>query len=235
VAKRSKTATRPAGQRGATQVDSLSQRREARSRGRQAAAAARRRQQRIRNAILIGVAILAAAVAGVFIVREVTAPEPERITTGLATPGNPGQLITDQGGGHVNTNADVDDYNSDPPTSGRHWPNPAPWGVANDEIADEQQVHNLEHGGIVMQYDCDLVDDCDALVAQLTPLATQFPVKLILAPRDNMVHAIAVTAWTRLLTLDQFDEAAIQAFIDAYVDQGPEKIQSETDLLNQSR
>jgi len=48
-----------------------------------------------------------------------------------------------------------------------------------------------------------------------------------------MKHMIAVTAWSRLLTMDELNLDQINAFIDVYIDQGPEKIQTETDALNQ--
>ena len=43
-------------------------------------------------------------------------------------------------------------YNSDPPTSGPHLPHIAPWGVHTRPITRELQVHNLEDGGVVVNY-----------------------------------------------------------------------------------
>jgi len=210
----------------------MTERREERSRGRRAAIEARRRQQRLRR-IILGVVVLAiVAVGAFFIIRNLTKDD-TRIKDGFATETDAGQLIPDMGSrDHVTGNVN---YNSDPPTSGNHWVNPFPWGVMTDPAEDERQVHNLEHGGIVIQYNCDKTDDCQALVDQLTPLATQYTVKLLMAPRSGMKHMIALTAWNRLLTLDTFDQAAIQRFIDAYIDKGPENIPSETQTLEQER
>ena len=61
----------------------------------------------------------------------------------------PGRRMPDRGGGHVPEGQPVP-YPSYPPTSGPHWPRPAPWGVYDFEIAPEVYVHNLEHGGIVV-------------------------------------------------------------------------------------
>src|SRR2546430_8502451 len=44
------------------------------------------------------------------------------------------------------------DYNSNPPTSGWHFPQPADWGYYNGELPDELVVHNLEHGGIWISF-----------------------------------------------------------------------------------
>ena len=43
-------------------------------------------------------------------------------------------------------------YNSFPPSSGPHYQQPAPWGIYEDPIKQTILVHNLEHGGIVIQY-----------------------------------------------------------------------------------
>ena len=43
-------------------------------------------------------------------------------------------------------------YNSFPPSSGPHFQTPAPWGIYEEPIKQTILVHNLEHGGIVIQY-----------------------------------------------------------------------------------
>ena len=45
-------------------------------------------------------------------------------------------------------------YNSDPPTSGRTCRTSRPWGVHTEPISKELQVHNLEDGGVMVQYNC---------------------------------------------------------------------------------
>src|SRR5581483_2784265 len=62
-----------------------------------------------------------------------------------------------QGQEHIARNAAHVAYNSIPPTSGPHYNDagaPTPWGIYQDPIQNEVQVHNLEHGGIVIQYSC---------------------------------------------------------------------------------
>jgi len=44
----------------------------------------------------------------------------------------------------------------------------------------------------------------------------RYPTQVVLAPYPTMQHRIALTAWTRLETLDDFDEARIERFIRAY-------------------
>jgi len=125
----------------------------------------------------------------------------------------PGQKFADQGNLHVQTISDPHDpYNSTPPTSGPHLPYIAPWGIHTRPIANELQVHNLEDGGVVVQYNC----ACPDVVEKLTTIVRKHPTQVILAPYPTMPSRIALTAWTRLETMDSVDEARIERFIRAY-------------------
>src|SRR5258708_28477682 len=65
----------------------------------------------------------------------------------------PGQTFPNLGQEHI-TQASTDHkpYNSNPPTSGPHWPQPANWGAYSTTQADEQMNHNLEHSGFFISY-----------------------------------------------------------------------------------
>ena len=65
----------------------------------------------------------------------------------------PGQEIADLGRDHVTDIADVT-YNSDPPTSGPHFPMWAKKGIYDRLISDGYLIHSLEHGYIIISYDC---------------------------------------------------------------------------------
>src|SRR2546422_553193 len=71
-------------------------------------------------------------------------------------------------------------YNSDPPTSGPHMPYIAPWGIHTEPIPRQLQVHNLEDGGIMVQYHCP--QGCPDLVAKLTAIVSSYDRQVILAP-----------------------------------------------------
>jgi hypothetical protein len=127
--------------------------------------------------------------------------------------GPPGTQMADQGNRHVPTAETAHEpYNSDPPTSGPHLPYIAPWGVHARPISRELQVHNLEDGGVVVQYSC----DCPEVVAKLRAIVERYDKQVILAPYPTMKARIALTAWTRLETLDEPDEKRIVRFIEAY-------------------
>ena len=125
----------------------------------------------------------------------------------------PGAKMPDQGNRHLETASDPHEpYNSDPPTSGPHLPYIAPWGTHSRPIPRELQVHNLEDGGVVVQYNC----DCPELVAKLRGVVQRYDKHVILAPYPEMKSTIALTAWTRIETLSEFDEKRIRRFIEAY-------------------
>jgi len=126
----------------------------------------------------------------------------------------PGKEVPILGNMHIKDPTDPHvPYNSVPPTSGPHLPYIAPWGVSKTPIPDELQVHNLEDGGVMIQYSC---TNCDTLIAQLENLAVKYN-KVIVAPYPKMKTPIALTAWARIDTMDRYDEARIERFIKAYM------------------
>lgn len=136
----------------------------------------------------------------------------------------PGQAVEDQGRTHVEVGTNVEDYNSTPPTSGDHYPTWADWGIYTTPIRNELQVHNLEHGGVIVQYKPD-VDEAvvDQLVDVVRELGPTYK-KLILAPYPDLDTNLALTAWGRIDTFDEFDAERIRQFVAEYIDQGPEQV-----------
>jgi hypothetical protein len=127
----------------------------------------------------------------------------------------PGVPLPSQGNAHIQMETDPHPpYHSDPPTSGPHLPYIAPWGIHTEPIARELQVHNLEDGGVMVQYHCP--SGCPDLVARLRAIVERYPEHVILAPYPGMKRRIALTAWTRLDAFDEFSESRIVRFIEAY-------------------
>ncbi|HUP35044.1 MAG TPA: DUF3105 domain-containing protein [Candidatus Limnocylindria bacterium] len=127
----------------------------------------------------------------------------------------PGVKLPDLGNAHIQLATEPHvPYNSDPPTSGPHLPYIAPWGIHTEPIVRELQVHNLEDGGVMVQYHC--ATPCPDLVAKLTQIVRRYETQVILAPHPGMRTRIALTAWTRIDAFDDFDEARIVRFIRAY-------------------
>jgi len=127
----------------------------------------------------------------------------------------PGVKLADLGNAHIQLATEPHvPYNSDPPTSGPHMPYIAPWGIHTEPIVKELQVHNLEDGGVMVQYHC--ATACPDLVAKLAEIVRRYETQVILAPYPGMRTRIALTAWTRLDAFDDLDEARIVRFIRAY-------------------
>ncbi len=85
-------------------------------------------------------------------------------------------------------------------------------------------MHNLEHGHIVIVYDCDGLANCDDVKSKLKTIVDRSDGwKVTVVPRENKDTPLALTAWGRIDKLGEYDEARITAFIDAYWDKGPEK------------
>jgi len=115
---------------------------------------------------------------------------------------------------HVEAKESHDDYNTDPPTSGPHYANSAPTGVYEESVADEFLVHNMEHGDVIIWYQCDEPTACEELVEELRDLYNSIDnQKVVIAPRQGLKHAIALTAWGKLAYLDQVDREFIEQFV----------------------
>lgn len=125
----------------------------------------------------------------------------------------PGIAMPDLGNAHIRF-PETATYNSYPPTSGPHYESLAPWGIHTAPIRNELQVHNLEDGGVMVQYNCP--DGCPELVDQLSGIVERYDRFVILAPYPDMDTRIALTTWGRIDTLDAFDEPRIVRFIETY-------------------
>jgi hypothetical protein len=151
---------------------------------------------------------LGATIAGVVVVAAVVGWFAYRAAADL-----PGERFADLGNEHIQTASDPHvAYNSDPPTSGPHLPYIAPWGVHTRPIPLELQVHNLEDGGVVVQYNC----TCPEIVDKLRGIVGKYDKHVILAPYPGMKSRIALTAWTRLDRFEELDEKRVVRFIEAY-------------------
>ena len=143
----------------------------------------------------------------------------------------PGISVPSLGNKHIQNITDAHDpYNSLPPTSGTHVSNKAKWGINDEPIPDELQIHNLEDGGVVIQYNCTPQNDlqnsptpgdnstnnCDTLVNNLKGIVKKYSDKVLVAPYPKLDTRIALTAWTRIDKFNDYDEKRILDFIKAY-------------------
>ena len=127
--------------------------------------------------------------------------------------------------GHFPVGQTFDGYNSNPPTNGPHAVVAAPWGIAAEPVPKEVAVHNLEHAGVVVWYNCaggpQPLDEagCQQLengLAQVVQDALSDGKKVLMTEYGDMEHRIALTAWQYLDAFDEFDGARVRSFIDAF-------------------
>jgi hypothetical protein len=115
---------------------------------------------------------------------------------------------------HLSPGTVNNDYNTNPPTSGRHVGQTALYGIHASPVVREQVVHNMEHGSMVIWYDTEDAEE----IKQIEDFAkglSSYPDCVIVTPW-NMDSTIALTAWGKLLTLDTFDADLMQQFTNAY-------------------
>lgn len=129
-------------------------------------------------------------------------------------------LILDRN--HIANGTVIHSYNSNPPTSGSHYAEPANTGFYSNELPDERVVHNLEHGNIWIAYRPSLPEE---VLKEIKRFAGG---NVIATPRPKNDTDVALAAWGRL---DKFDlengvvqSQRIKDFILRYQNRGPESI-----------
>ncbi|MGH2614053.1 MAG: DUF3105 domain-containing protein [Thermomicrobiales bacterium] len=116
------------------------------------------------------------------------------------------------------TTDDVD-YPQNPPAGGRHDPSWQKCAVYDAPVRDENAVHAQEHGAVWITYQPDLAEgDRETLAAY----ADNQPYVLI-SPYPGLEDPVVASAWGAQLRLDDVADPRLQAFIDRYAGNGPER------------
>lgn len=202
-------------------------------------AAARQRARDRRNLFIIAGVLGTAAVA--ILVVALALQQAAKVATANRIPfqtvsGTIGTQVPDEGTpSHIDPSTQWT-YKFYPPTSGPHYSvagsAPVLWGTV-DTLVEGQFVHNLEHGGVVILYNCPSGSDCTSLknsltnyVQKLAPLEPTYTVaKIVMTPYSHgMQKKIALVAWHYIEFLDAYDQNAITQFYENHVDQGPEAV-----------
>ncbi len=136
-------------------------------------------------------------------------------------PPKPGQFFEAQSRDHIASDISHPEYNSNPPTGGWHYNQPAQTGIYDIELPDEKLVHNLEHGHIWISYHPDLPK---GEIEKLADITSNYGLRIIMTMRAKNDSLIAMAAWQHLLKLDTVDEKAIREFVAAHRNiAGPER------------
>ena len=129
---------------------------------------------------------------------------------------------------HITLDSDPGKYNSDPPTSGPHYPNEAQVGFYDSNIYQYPAgylVHNLEHGYIIFWYNCASLNEsaCTELKSQIKAVMDGVNnVKVIAYPWDSIDVPVVITSWGRLQKMETFDAAQARAFYKTNLNRSPE-------------
>jgi hypothetical protein len=151
--------------------------------------------------------------------------------------------VPDEGRTHVPNGTNIC-FQSNPPASGPHYSAanvaPVPPGFYDEALAPERWVHNLEHGTVVLLYDCGGVcsDDIKAQLQALfdsVPASPRFNEKKLVITRYPGVTPpctgtptfpssgpFLMVSWGVQRSFDSLDTAGMLAFYSRHVDHGPE-------------
>jgi hypothetical protein len=130
---------------------------------------------------------------------------------------------SDSGAGRNHIAGDLT-YKVNPPSGGNHNTSSSPPGVFTLENTppDGQVVHSLEHGYVVIWYKPDL--DAAGL-EDLKELTGKYARDVLLVPRASLTEVpVAATAWHRRVLCQRADVGALEEFVKAYRNKGPEKV-----------
>lgn len=134
------------------------------------------------------------------------------------------QSFPSEGTEHVSEGTQLA-YNTNPPTSGRHYGRETPAGFYVEPRPAGNLVHSLEHGAVVIYYDLTkLTDEIRESLTRFVQAHRDPWASVIVVPTSdpNPEAPFILTAWTKMLKLDRYDIPTIRAFLAEYLGRGPE-------------
>jgi hypothetical protein len=131
---------------------------------------------------------------------------------------------------HVAEGTDPGPYNSDPPTSGKHYEATLNAGFYNEGDVgathpEGHLIHNLEHGYVIFWYNCSLISEseCTDLKGQIQDvMADENNFKVIAFPWSTIDVPVVMTSWGRIMEMENFDPQVAQQFVQARRNKAPE-------------
>ena len=110
-----------------------------------------------------------------------------------------------------------------PSAGGNHSPILLKCGIYTSPVANENAVHDLEHGAVWITYRTDLAS---ADVKQLTAFARsknrgESDPHLLLSPYPGLPAPVVASAWGKQLRLASVGDQRMQAFVNKY-ERGPQ-------------
>jgi hypothetical protein len=120
-------------------------------------------------------------------------------------------------------------YATNPPSSGSHYPIWAAYQTYTKPFPRGFWVHSLEHGAVVITYNCP--EGCAGEVAAAQAFIDALPTdcasgarRIILTPDPELDVRFAASAWGFTLKAKCFDRCAFSTFVADHYDDAPESI-----------
>ncbi len=168
--------------------------------------------------VIGGIAAVALLIVGALVYDSSTTPSVNPNT----------QFQTSAGRDHVEPGTPLT-FTSYPPTSGAHYADSLAWGKYNETVDEGFWVHSMEHGGIVVLYNCELTDNCADLKAEAESFFDDAPFnscpesRVIVMPyAQGMTTPLTVLAWQHRLDLEEYDYRQMVDFYRIHEENGPE-------------
>ena len=125
---------------------------------------------------------------------------------------------------HIQEGMAATDWPSDPPTSGQHYGQWAPAGFYDEVIPDGYLVHDMEHGYVIVYYNCAAVDtDCqtfktsiESAIADAGVDSATNTVKVIAVPREGMETPVTYASWGHLYRPETFVPEELVTYIQTF-------------------
>jgi Protein of unknown function (DUF3105) len=116
-----------------------------------------------------------------------------------------------------------------PPTNGRHRPLWANWGFYQEPVPYAYEVHNLEHGGVVVHIGLRTTRANGIRVVRLWAASPPYVLVVPGLPADVPQRGVTVTSWQRAMICKTWNArtvGAIRTYRDVYRGTGPQQIPS---------
>jgi hypothetical protein len=184
------------------------------------------RAARKRTLITVGIALLVGALVVFLIINDSSRNNGgDSVDAGVAAgEAGCGEVETPEQGEaeHVEEGTDIQ-YTTSPPTSGNHYPTAADPGFYSDPIPEENVVHNLEHGQIVIWYSPDAPQ---ATIDSIESVVDEEAIALVAVPYDGIPSGseLSFTAWGALQSCSDFSNDILSQFRAEFQGRGPENV-----------
>jgi hypothetical protein len=181
------------------------------------------RKLRRAGGTLLTIAIALAGAVGVLLYFE--GQDTSQVHQSSGATAGPGQLLPNQGDTHLRPGQrPAQPYASDPPASGPHVPTPIGSDAPGTQISDDQLLHALELGDVVVFYGgarppAALVALADRLAGPFDPALAAAGQAVVLARRPGTQGALAL-AWRHVLRVPGARDPQLDAFASYWLGRG---------------